>query len=937
MIQTLTQEEVNRKSLQLRAALHKLEDENQKTKDPDKGLRKSLAVVRSGFKWFLGQGENITAVVEVIPMAAPYAPLVKVIFAIALLPTVSTFPRNSHSTEVLTSGSKTGKEAREACDKARKHLCDTYDIIFASAETSPFNTKMDEIFLKLEQYIEAHLPENKSNTRIGLKNKDTVAFVTEILDQIKVARDNEILRLTALLPGIVSSRTHSTFLPRLAEDCYYTQKLGIEDLQGRILPPTPLEASEEPFPVPPSLFGRDDDLSKVLGLLQKPNDAGFKEHVALLGLGGIGKTSLATLVGHRVQDNFGRRSFIRCERASNLEEFQRELLPHLRTAEGPTRKEDLGHLILTALAKERRFLVLDNLFDTEIPEGCLDFLSQLSDVGTATLFITSRNAELCSQPSASRETHQYRVAALGLQDSERLFRRVFSRGGDGDFALNDANKDTLQTLLQLLDGIPLAINLIAAYARSQLSLEDVVQQWKKGDEWNEGPQDRRRSLQFSLDLSFNDSALRVPATIAFLRLLATLPHPIPRARAPSNGPIGAAMKALRKTSIGEVGKVGGFIKLLEPVRQYILHRCFEDFDADSDANKDVVRTLAISYFNTVIEGKGSAEDHDNWSVFITLTEGMFGNGIEAARVGALLSDQYGDKDLVSHLKKLLEIQIEDTAELQFSISDYVELVLYVFCIRHLRDILEFESGYCLVGPTAKSEYWLGEPEVESGSEIAADSDHVGKLHKSQDTAEVATSRLKGTRLLQLLTSYFPATTLPFVIKLLTPETQTQALEAALEQAKRYKLNISTAQILNVMGEMARRVDKGFLDYLFNDFFVPYIPEHKPNGSVQASNYFREAGDYWCLNGNQRKAAQAYGEAAQCMPKDTKESIAAWEYSCTLSAEIYSEQGAFTFAEDNFKCAAKIYHAGGNVDEAQKALQRAAECAEQYEKWVKFPA
>ncbi|KAK4698912.1 hypothetical protein P7C70_g7357, partial [Phenoliferia sp. Uapishka_3] len=645
----------------------------------------------------------------------------------------------------------------------------------------------------------------------------------------------------------------------------------------------PLRVPKERFPPRPALFGREIDVSEVEQLLKPPLDGEFTPHVALVGLGGIGKTSLATEIGHRVKEQFGRRSFIRCERLLNLRAFQEALLLNLRT-KSPGKDEVLADSIMKELENEPHFLVLDNLLDVyildkplESLDDYLNYISDLADISTATLLITSRNTELCSDLRPRRPIHRHDVRELGPRASDELFRKEFCE--PRDFELGGANEATLQDLLRLLDGIPLAIQLVATHARFRRNLEDVVTQWKNGVAWDKGRKDRLRSLKFSFNLSFSDPALQAPSTIAFLRLLARLPQPVPRSYLPDD-----TIDAIRKTSIGQVEKAGegSVVKFLEPVRQFILRdwQPKADFGANSDATNDVVCTLGISYFSDAIKGKYRGEEkRGNFRLLLDLTEGMFGNGIEAARVGALLSfDAYYHEDLVRHLMKLLKI--EDTVE--FSISDYREVSLFRISTDYLRDILKRESDKF---SDDCAEYWL--EELESGSEIVADSDRVGKLPESPDSAEVAPSRLKGTRLFQFITSYFPATSLSFLIRLLTPKTQTQALEAALEQAKRCKLNILTARILNVMGGLARRVDGSFLDYLVFPFYM-FDVEPKPNGSVQASNYFREEGDVWRLSGDLYEAARAYERAGKCMPKDTKENVAAGESLCILALKRAAE-------------------------------------------------
>ncbi|KAK4700313.1 hypothetical protein P7C70_g5935, partial [Phenoliferia sp. Uapishka_3] len=470
--------------------------------------------------------------------------------------------------------------------------------------------------------------------------------------------------------------------------------------------------------------------------------------------------------------------------------------------------EGIDEAILREIRKEQRFLILDNLLDTQSPEDYLAYILQLAQYKQVTLLITSRNADLSPpiRTSTPRHIHRHDVGGLDPAAARELFKKEFLYRSSSTTL--GANADALEELLRPLNGIPLAIQLVAAYARSQPSFKRVIQNWKR--QWKTGAWDRDEgpySLKATFDLSFSDAAFKVPATVAFLTLLALLPFPILLSCLPDKGPISVATKAILRSSIGKLEITGeeGRVRILEPVREDVLRRWSADFDTNNDTTQDIMRTLAISYFTHTTNELHDYEyeEKENSLSLVNLTEGMAGNGMEAARVGALLSycDVYGthSRFIADHLIKLLETK--DTAE--FSFSGYKQVLLFVILTVHFLSILEEEES-----GSDSSLYWLDDREPESPSKFT---DSTEELLKTEDAVEFAFSGFRRTRVFRFITRYFPATSLPSIIRFLTPETQTQALEAALEQAKRCELKILSARILNVMGELARRVDESLLE------------------------------------------------------------------------------------------------------------------------------
>ncbi|KAJ7920645.1 P-loop containing nucleoside triphosphate hydrolase protein [Mycena leptocephala] len=317
------------------------------------------------------------------------------------------------------------------------------------------------------------------------------------------------------------------------------------------------------LPSEPKIFhGRDSELSDILQLFGQGTP-----RIAILGAGGMGKTSLARTIIHHTEIAVRykqHRFFIGCDSVVTRVELATLIGVHLGLKPG----KDLTRPVIQHLTNSpESLLILDNLETVweaaESRSNIEEFLSLLTGVNHLSLVITMRGAE---RPAKVAWTRPF-LQPLKPLDPDAA-RKTFIDIADGVHDPEEVNK-----VLSLTDNMPLAINLMAHLVDSE-GCSSVLSHWEeeKTSLISDG-YDKRSNLDLSISMSLSSPRLNsFPHSKELLSLLSMLPDGLSdvelvQAKLPIDNILGCKA-ALIRTTLAYIDEHKR-LKALVPIKEYM--------------------------------------------------------------------------------------------------------------------------------------------------------------------------------------------------------------------------------------------------------------------------------------------------------------------------------------------------------------------------------
>jgi predicted ATPase/transcriptional regulator with XRE-family HTH domain len=371
----------------------------------------------------------------------------------------------------------------------------------------------------------------------------------------------------------------------------------VEALPSIPQPATPSSKESNPtrppsgLPIPPTpLVGRESELIEISRLLHDPQC----RLLTISGAGGIGKTRLALETANRLQEMMPHGVYFVSLVGINAPEF---IVPTIADALGLGMSGTLIQTtqLLNYLHDKQTLIVLDNF------EHLLDGTELLSEIlqraPGVKLLVTSREllhlqAEWMFEVHGLAQADELETSSSGMMFLQR------ARQARVGFTLTDAEKAAVLQICQLVQGLPLAIELAAAWVRT-LSCQEIAYEIEHGLGFlaataRDVPE-RHRSITAVFDQSWK---LLTPEEQRVMRQLSIFRGSFMRRAA--KRVVGASLPVLfsllDKSLVQHSDAHAGRFELHELIRQYAAARLEENI-----AEKQATRERHSHYYLTLLE------------------------------------------------------------------------------------------------------------------------------------------------------------------------------------------------------------------------------------------------------------------------------------------------------------------------------------------------
>ncbi|KAG8646649.1 putative disease resistance protein RGA1 [Manihot esculenta] len=253
---------------------------------------------------------------------------------------------------------------------------------------------------------------------------------------------------------------------RLDEIASHKAKFHLERKEAmRVIPIE--RAMTHSFVEASNVIGRDEDKENIIRLLQKPNDSGETDVIAIVGIGGLGKTALAKLVynDERVQNNFEHKMWVCVSEDFDVKILTEKIIQCITNGSENIRHlemEQLQGILRERIGYKKYLLILDDVWNDDRKRW--NALNELLCTGAngSKILVTTRSNEVASIMGSVSE---YELKGLPHDECMALFTKCAFKAGEEKCYPNLVKVG--EEIVRKCKGVPLAVTTIASLLFTQ--------------------------------------------------------------------------------------------------------------------------------------------------------------------------------------------------------------------------------------------------------------------------------------------------------------------------------------------------------------------------------------------------------------------------------------------------------------------------------------
>ncbi|WVZ57401.1 hypothetical protein U9M48_007789 [Paspalum notatum var. saurae] len=218
-----------------------------------------------------------------------------------------------------------------------------------------------------------------------------------------------------------------------------------------------------------SIVGREQDQRNIVEMLScDGTNADSLNVLAIVGMGGLGKTTLAQMVynDEKVQKNFNLRAWVCVSEHYDVKNITRNIITSLTMERCDlTEFADLQAALVQKIKGKSFLLVLDDLWNDR--PSCWESLCKpMRSTSTCTIVVTTRQMEVAR---IVQTMHPYKLNCLSHQQSWLLFRKSAFQGREAMMQQNIV--EIGQKIIDKCKGLPLAVKTLGGMLRYESNEE----------------------------------------------------------------------------------------------------------------------------------------------------------------------------------------------------------------------------------------------------------------------------------------------------------------------------------------------------------------------------------------------------------------------------------------------------------------------------------